>query len=79
LLFLFCSNIGAQDSLAVAKKQKIVFTEKNIVVDSAFITLKPFDKNFKSKYTDEAFIYRFKEWLANFLPIFSVLQIAKKR
>ncbi len=83
LLFFFCSNIGAQDSLAVAKKQKIVFTEKDIAVDSAFITLKPFDKNFKSKYTDEAFIYefktpeknawdRFKEWLANFFKnIFS--------
>lgn len=77
LLFFFCSNIGAQDSLAVAKKEKIVFTEKDIVVDSAFVALKPFAKNFKKKYTDEAFIYefktpeknawdRFKEWLANF-------------
>lgn len=77
LLFLFSSNIGAQDSLVVPKKQKIVFTEKDIAVDSAFVALKPFAKNFKKKYSDEAFIYefktpeknawdRFKEWLANF-------------
>jgi Domain of unknown function (DUF4129) len=76
-LFLFCSNVGAQDSLAVAKKEKIVFTEKDIVVDSAFVALKPFAKNFKKKYSDPSFIYefktpeknawdRFKEWLANF-------------
>ena len=76
-LFFFCSTVGAQDSLAVAKKEKIVFTEKDIVVDSAFVAPKPFAKNFKKKYTDTAFIYefktpeknawdRFKEWLANF-------------
>ena len=77
LLFFFCSNVGAQDSLAVAKKEKIVFTEKDIVIDSDSIALKPFAKNFKKKYTDKEFIYefktpeknawdRFKEWLANF-------------
>ncbi|TRX16600.1 DUF4129 domain-containing protein [Flavobacterium franklandianum] len=83
LLFFFYSNVGAQDSLAVAKKEKIVFTKKDILVDSAFVTLKPFSKNFKKKYTDAAFIYefktpeknawdRFKEWLANFFKnIFS--------
>ena len=77
IVFFFCFNAGAQDSLAIAKKEKIVFTEKDVVVDSAFVTLKPFAKNFKKKYTDTAFIYefktpeknawdRFKEWLANF-------------
>lgn len=83
LLFFFCSNVGAQDSLAVAKKEKIVFTEKDVVVDSAAIELKPFAKNFKKNYTDKEFIYefktpeknawdRFKEWLANFFKnIFS--------
>lgn len=83
LFFLFYSNVGAQDSLAVAKKQKVVFTEKDIAIDSAFVPLKPFAKNFKKKYNDPAFIYefktpeknawdRFKEWLANFLKnIFS--------
>lgn len=83
ILFFFCSNIGAQDSLAVAKKEKIIFTEKNIAVDSVAIEVKPFAKNFKTKYTDKEFIYefktpeknawdRFKEWLANFFKnIFS--------
>ena len=83
ILFFFCSNIGAQDSLAVAKKEKIIFTEKDVVVDSAAIEVKPFAKNFKTKYTDKEFIYefktpeknawdRFKEWLANFFKnIFS--------
>ena len=77
LLFFISSNVGAQDSLAVAKKEKIVFTEKDIVIDSAFVALKPFAKNFKKKYSDPSFIYefktpeknawdRFKEWLANF-------------
>lgn len=75
LLFLFYSNVGAKDSLVVAKKEKIAFTENDIVVDSAFIAPKKFDKNFKRKYTDKAFIYefktpeknawdRFKQWLA---------------
>ena len=83
ILFFFCSTIGAQDSLAVTKKEKIIFTEKDIVVDSAFVALKPFAKNFKKKYTDKEFIYefktpeknawdRFKESLANFFKnIFS--------
>lgn len=69
--------------MAVAKKEKIVFTEKDIAVDSAAIETKPFAKNFKKKYTDKEFIYefktpeknawdRFKEWLANFFKnIFS--------
>lgn len=78
LLFFFCSHLGAQDSLAVAKpkKEKIVFTEKDVLVDSSFVEVKPFAENFKRKYTDEAFVYefktpeknawdRFKEWLAN--------------
>jgi hypothetical protein len=63
--------------LTVAKKEKIVFTEKKIAVDSAVIEAKAFAKKFKNKYTDKEFIYefktpeknawdRFKEWLANF-------------
>lgn len=78
MFFLFCSKVGATDSLAVAKEEKIVFTEKDILVDSAAIEAKSFPKNFKKKYTDEAFIYefktpeknawdRFKEWLAGIL------------
>lgn len=69
--------------MAVAKKEKIVFTERDIAVDSATIEVKPFAENFKKKYTDKEFIYefktpeknawdRFKEWLANFFKnIFS--------
>ena len=69
--------------MAVAKKEKIVFTEKYIAVDSVAIEVKPFAKNFKTKYTEKEFIYefktpeknawdRFKEWLANFFKnIFS--------
>lgn len=69
--------------MAVAKKEKIIFTEKDILVDTTDIPLRPFTKNFKKKYTNEAFIYefrtaeknaweRFKEWLANFFKsIFS--------
>lgn len=78
VFFLFCSKVGATDSLAVAKEEKIVFTEKDILVDSAAIEAKSFPKNFKKKYSDEAFIYefktpeknawdRFKEWLAGIL------------
>ena len=79
LLFFFCSNIGAQDSLAIAKpkKEKIIFTEKDVIVDSAATELKSFTPNFKKKYDAPEFVYefktpeknawdRFKEWLANF-------------
>ena len=86
ILFFFCSNVGAQDSLAVAKKEKIIFTEKDIVIDSAFVELKPFAKNFKKKYTDKEFIYEFKtpeknawarvnEWLANFFKNINIMRI----
>ena len=78
ILLLFLNfNLGAQDTLAIDKKEKIVFTQKNIIVDSAEIKGKSLDKNFKNKYTDTAFVYefktpeknawdRFKEWLAQF-------------
>jgi hypothetical protein len=78
VFFLFCSKVGAVDSLAVAKEEKILFTEKDILIDSTTIKAKSFPQNFKKKYTDEAFIYefktpeknawdRFKEWLAGIL------------
>lgn len=90
LLFTFVSY-GAGDSLATAENyddaiyqyEKITFTEKDIEVDSATIEAKTFDKKFKSKYTDDAFVYefkskeknawdRFKEWLAGiFRNLFS--------
>ena len=85
LIFLFSSfvSFGAADSLDVSKNTKVFFTEKDIQIDTASIELQTFEKNFKSKYTDDPFIYefkskeknawdRFKEWLAGiFRNIFS--------
>jgi hypothetical protein len=84
IFFFFCSSlIGTQNALAIAKKEKIVFTEKDITVDTTSIEVRSFDKNFKKKYTDDDFIYefktpeknawdRFKEWLAGiFKNLFS--------
>jgi hypothetical protein len=78
LLFLFCSNARAQNSLAVNEPQKKerIFTQKDIFVDNDTVSLKTFDKNFKKKYKDADFVYeyktpeknawdRFKQWLAN--------------
>jgi hypothetical protein len=61
--------------LAVAKKQKITFTQSDIIVDTTAVASRSFAKDFKKKYTDAAFVYenktpeknawdRFKEWLA---------------
>ncbi|WP_269222105.1 DUF4129 domain-containing protein [Flavobacterium sp. IMCC34518] len=77
ILFFFCSKIGAQDTLVETKKEKAIIAQKDIKIDTAFVELKPFAKNFKTKYTSTPFIYefktpkknawdRFKEWLANF-------------
>ena len=85
LIFLFITFVtfGAADSLIIPKKNKIFFTEKDIQIDTAYIELKSFEKNFKSKYSDDQFVYefkskeknswdRFKEWLAGiFKNIFS--------
>ena len=85
LIFLSITfvSFGAADSLIIPKKNKIFFTEKDIQIDTAYIELKSFEKNFKSKYTDDQFVYefkskeknawdRFKEWLAGiFKNIFS--------
>ncbi|MEO8516306.1 MAG: DUF4129 domain-containing protein [Flavobacterium sp.] len=68
-----------------AKNQhvKSPFTEKDILIDSSSIESHTFDKKFKSKYTDDNFIYeykskeknawdRFLEWLAGiFRRLFS--------
>jgi hypothetical protein len=78
LLFFFYSNVGAADSLAVAKEKNIHFTEKDILIDSAAVAAKTFPKDFKKRYKEESFVYefktpeknawdRFKEWLAGIL------------
>ena len=38
-LMLFCSHLGAQDSLTKTKKDKVTFSEKDIRVDSDSIEL----------------------------------------
>jgi hypothetical protein len=80
IIFLFCCSISnAQDSLATEEPPKaaaVKYTEKDIQVDNNYVESKKFDKNFKKKYTDSAFVYeyktpqknawdRFKEWLAS--------------
>jgi len=85
LLFFFCSKVGAQDTLTVIEKEKTTFSKKDIVIDSASIVLKSFDKNFKSKYKSSSFVYefktpeknawdRFKEWLGSFFKKLFQLQ-----
>lgn len=91
LLLLPFIGYGTGDSLAPAKTgnvkidtpKKIIYTEKDIVIDTAKIEARAFDAKFKSKYKDDAFIYefrskeknawdRFKEWLAGiFKDLFS--------
>ena len=68
--------LWSQDSSAVAKKETIKFTEKDIVVDQSDIVSKPkLSPNFKQKYKATEFQYevvvseksaweRFEEWLA---------------
>ena len=78
LVFLFYTALNAQDTLAVAETKKILFTEKDVVVDTDSISEITFSKEFKKKYNDEDFVYeektkeknawdRFKEWLADLL------------
>jgi hypothetical protein len=75
---LFTLSSAAQDSLSAAKKDQMVFTEKDIAIDSATIKVKHFRANFKNKYSEKEFIYEFKtpeknawdrfmQWLSNFL------------
>jgi hypothetical protein len=76
MLFL-CFTIKAQDSLAVASREIATIQTNGIQVDNSAIKPVVFDKNFKKKYTDQAFVYeykiaesnsweRFKEWLSDF-------------
>lgn len=78
LLFLTCLQSFAQDSLSVeAPEEKILFTEKDIKIDSSLIENRTFEQQFKDNYQDIDYIYeqavkesswwdRFKQWLADF-------------
>ena len=78
LLILLFFQSGSNFALQSIQEEKFTFTENDIDVDSSYIEKKAFDKNFKKKYKDTAFIYefktpeknawdRFKEWLSNIL------------
>jgi hypothetical protein len=71
----FSVSISAQDSLAVANKDSIIYNPKNNKIDNSDITIQKFDSKFKTKYQSDEFQYevkvaekgiwdRFKEWLA---------------
>lgn len=79
-IFFFITWINAfsQDTLAwtEAKTEKIIFTEKDVKIDSSVIKSRTFDKNFKEKYQDNDYVYeqavkestwwdRFKQWLSD--------------
>ncbi len=74
--FLFPSRSTGLFGRSQTQKRKNYFCQKRRFGRFFFVEVKPFAKNFKKKYTDEAFVYefktpeknawdRFKEWLAN--------------
>lgn len=78
LIFLSCFQSFSQDSLSVEGiEKKVLFTEKDIKIDSSFIENRTFKQQFKNNYQDNDYIYeqvakestwwnRFKLWLADF-------------
>lgn len=78
LLLLFYTGLYAQDSLVKAERKNIVYTEKDIKIDSSKIEELRFEPSFKEKYNSDDFVYeektkeqnfwdRFKEWLSSIL------------
>ncbi|MCB0443074.1 MAG: DUF4129 domain-containing protein [Flavobacterium sp.] len=80
IFFLFtCVNSLSQDTLTYQEVnvEKVIFTEKDIKIDSSTIENRVFEENFKDNYQDNDYIYeqaikesnwwdRFKQWLADF-------------
>ena len=75
LLFLFCTEFYAQDTLAKAGKKGVTYTEKDLKIDNSQVEQLQFEPSFKEKYNSEDFVYeekskeeniweRFKEWLS---------------
>ncbi len=75
LCFLYSVTSIAQDSLAVAEKKAVHFSEKDIKIDNSIVIPLKFNPKLKEKYKDNAFEYevkvaekglwdRFKEWLS---------------
>lgn len=83
---LTCLSSFSQDSLSYVKvtEEKIIYTEKDIKIDSSSIEIRTFEENFKDNYQDSDYIYeqavkesnwwdRFKQWLADlFKRLFSL-------
>ena len=76
---LTCLNSFSQDTLTYEEvaEEKIIFTEKDIKIDSSTFESRTFEENFKDGYQDSDYIYeqavkesnwwdRFKQWLADF-------------
>lgn len=75
LLLLFCIGSYGQDTLAKAEEKGVVYTEKDIKIDTSKVEELQFEPSFKEKYDSDDFVYeektreqniwdRFKEWLA---------------
>lgn len=75
IVWLFCASAYAQDSVAKPAVHR-VFTSADIAKDTSSVRPKPFARDFKSRYKDDAFNYepkpaeltawdRFKAWLAS--------------
>ncbi|MES2748468.1 MAG: DUF4129 domain-containing protein [Bacteroidota bacterium] len=75
LSFFICTISSAQDSVAVAKKNPVTYTQKDIQIDNSVVSPPKFNPKFKSKYQDSDFQYevkveekgtwdRFLQWLS---------------
>ena len=80
LLLLIFANSFSRDTLTYEEvvEEKIIFTEKDIKIDSSTLETRTFEENFKDNYQDNEYIYeqavkesnwwdRFKQWLADLL------------
>ena len=76
LLFLFSAEFYGQDTLAKAEKKGMIYTEKDIKIDTSQVEKLEFEPSFKEKYDSNDFVYekksreeniwdRFKQWLAD--------------
>lgn len=78
VFLLTCLNSFSQDTLTFEVTEgRIIFTEKDIKIDTSTIETRSFEENFKDNYQDSDYIYeqavkesnwwdRFKKWLADF-------------
>ena len=60
LLFLFSAAFYGQDSLAKAEKKGVLYTEKDIKIDTSKVEKLRFEPSFKEKYDSDDFVYEEK-------------------